>query len=148
MKFHDYVNQDTPKRQGKGSVRVNRNEIEWSRFNPEGEVITLDIWGELHNYLLPYDSNEGLLYCMDEDENKSTLSVFKLINYIIHDDEIKEGDFAINTDDENAEPRKVSKFSETNDTLGFHQRESWFQWMPLGKRHKRVFFTHSYDGST
>ena len=58
-------------------------------------------------------------------------------NYIIIDEIIKDGDFAINTIDKNAVPKLVS--TNKYGYLGFNQ-SGWFSWMPIGVRHKKVIY--------
>ena len=54
---------------------------------------------------------------------------------MICDDEIKEGDLAINIEGKKSEAMRVSKLE--NGTLGFHTN-GWFAWIPLRKSHRKV----------
>ena len=61
-------------------------------------------------------------------------------SYIITDEIPKEGDYGINPANKKNKPRLVERASETNDTLGFKQPESWFTWQPLRDYHRKVVF--------
>ena len=62
-------------------------------------------------------------------------------HYKITDQVPKEGDYGINPDASNIEPRLVERISETNGRLGMRlSPSSLFKWMPLRDHHRKVVF--------
>lgn len=52
--------------------------------------------------------------------------------------EIKAGDYVINSKDKTAKPQLVSVYSKDNDSLGIHQPDGWFKWTPLRSKHIKI----------
>ncbi|NQU53235.1 MAG: hypothetical protein HQ522_11930 [Bacteroidetes bacterium] len=78
MTFQEYLKQKDPKRHP--NVKVTAQDCYGIHFapNPGHKVIVLKIHGSFYSYLLTPDS--GLLWTMDEDGNKLTISVFSFVN--------------------------------------------------------------------
>ena len=80
MIFNEYINQTNPKRQH--NVKVSEKDC-YQTFNTyNGKVIVLLINDTLYHYLLPKDrpSYSTLLWTMDSDGNKKSLSCFRFID--------------------------------------------------------------------
>lgn len=67
-------------------------------------------------------------------------------NYSVLDELPKEGDFGINPNSPDNKPRLIVKYSKDNDALGMRlEKNSWFDWMPLRKSHRKVAFDNYCD---
>ena len=80
MTFTEYINQTTPKRQV--NVTITENDC-YQTFNDYAcKVIVLLINDTFYHYLLPKDrpSYSTLLWTMDSDGNKKSLSCFRFVD--------------------------------------------------------------------
>ena len=79
MTFNEYINQTTPKRSI--NVQITKDDCYHTYNVYNGLVIMLLIGGEYYSYLLPKDRifnlKSSLLYTMDNDGNKKSLSCFR-----------------------------------------------------------------------
>lgn len=74
MRFADYIRQENPTKQF--MVLVRRDECEQITKTHNGELVTLKVLGICYTYLKLAISR--ILYTMDEDGNRQSMSVFIL----------------------------------------------------------------------
>lgn len=93
-------------------------------------------------YCLPAVSGSSNFQCCGifPTNDCTECGYFKQKSYVITDEIPKEGDYGINPGSKKNKPRLVERASETNDTLGFKQPNSWFTWQPLRDYHRKVVF--------